>query len=149
MKMYLRKVFTVWMGLPSTLQGVANLFLPFWLMDEAAAHADEAASHAGVVLGAYCGDTSGKDPKEVQAAFRALLRHAHRLGLDVDLHIDETNNPACCAVADLCTSLREARSAGYEGRVMLSHVTSLSLQTDQIRNHVLQELSQLQPVTVV
>ena len=42
------------------LQGVANLYLPLYadLPAMAARHAKDAASHPGVVLGAYCGDVS-------------------------------------------------------------------------------------------
>ena len=46
------------------------------------------------------------------AAFEALFENARKFGLDVDLHIDETNNPACNGVALLCEAREAARACG-------------------------------------
>lgn len=101
------------------------------------------------MLGAYCGDVSSTPPADVKAAFSALFGHAAQHGLDVDLHIDETNNPECCAMLPLCESLQEARESGYRGHIALSHVTSLALQGADCRDAIIGSLSELAPLTVV
>lgn len=125
---------------------MANLFLPQWAIPEVAeAFANEAASHSGVVLGAYCGAA----PAQTRAAMDSLLAAAAERHLDLDLHIDETNNPACCATAMLVESLTAARAAGYKGHVVLSHVTSLALQEQSKKDHIVAALARLGPITVV
>ena len=109
------------------VQGVANLFLPLWLTPLAEDHANEARRHKNVVLGAYVGNPPpGSDDETIQA-MDALFGHAHRLSMDCDLHIDESNDPQCCALRLLCVSLSKARAAGFRGRVVLGHCCSLSL----------------------
>ena len=134
-----------------TLQGVANLYLPLYLDSTLAErHASEAAAHQGVVLGAYCGDVSHNEEGATDAALDALFVLAAKHGLDVDLHIDETNNPACCGVAVLCRALERARkNLGYGGVVVLGHVSSLALQESDVQSDVVNKLAALQPVTVV
>lgn len=132
------------------LQGVANLWLPRWLEDEdfAASHADRAATHGGVVLGAYVGKPDDHD--DTVRAFSALLKHAHRLRLDVDLHIDESDDPDCCALAPFCEALAAARAGfGYAGRVVLGHACALSLQPTDRRIAICRDLAALRPLTVV
>ena len=109
-----------------TLQGVANLYLPLYcdVPELAAAHAAQAAAHPGVVLGAYCGDVSHAPDGQTDLAMDALFALAAQHALDVDLHIDETNNEACCGVAVLCRALERARAPppaglGYTGAVVL------------------------------
>jgi len=138
-----------WGGKGLHIQGVANLYLPLWRTPEASQHAREASTHPGVMLGAYCGDVSSTPPADVKAAFSALFGHAAQHGLDVDLHIDETNNPECCAMLPLCESLQEARESGYRGHIALSHVTSLALQGADCRDAIIGSLSELAPLTVI
>ena len=115
----------------------------------AARHAADAASHAGVVLGAYCGDVSHGEPGATDAHLDALFALASKHGLDVDLHIDENNNPDCCGVRVLCGALERARERGYDGSVVLGHVTSLALQTAEVQAEVVARLAKLAPVHVV
>ena len=133
------------------LQGVANLYLPLYAdaPEMAARHAADAASHAGVVLGAYCGDVSHGEPGATDAHLDALFALASKHGLDVDLHIDENNNPDCCGVRVLCGALERARERGYDGSVVLGHVTSLALQTAEVQAEVVARLAKLAPVHVV
>ena len=133
------------------LQGVANLYLPLYadLPELAARHAKDAASHPGVVLGAYCGDVSHGEPGDTDRHLDALFALAHQHGLDVDLHIDENNNPECCGVKILCGALERARAGGYSGSVVLGHVTSLALQTPATQKEVVERLAVLAPVHVV
>lgn len=131
------------------VQGVANLYLPLWCKPGLAGpFAAEAKRHKGVVLGAYCGDVSESPQADTIAGFKALFRYAQQEGLDVDLHIDETNNPMCCGLEPLCVSLQAARTNGFKGHVVLGHATSLSLQSDAHKESVMARLAKLD-VTVV
>lgn len=67
----------------------------------------------------------------------------------VDLHIDETNDPACCGLKPLVAALARARAAGYTGQVVLGHCTSLALQPAPTKLHVIEGLAKLGGVTVV
>ena len=132
---------SAWSARGLELCGVANLYLPLWLGDGAAAFADRAAAQPGVALGAYCGNVSKTPAKDTRLAFDAIFRHAARVGRDVDLHIDETNEPKCCALLPLCDSLRDARAAGYTGHVVLGHATSLALQSAEVRTRIVSALA--------
>lgn len=126
------------------VQGVANLYLPLWSTPMATEHANTASAHENVVLGAYVGPPDD----ETTAAMDALFGHAHRLSMDCDLHIDETNDPECCALRNLCASLSKARAAGYQGRVVLGHCSSLSLQDQATQNFICTQLAELQAFVV-
>jgi cytosine deaminase len=133
------------------IQGVANLFLPLWLTPMAKQHADTAKMHGNVVLGAYVGRlTTGSDPDpDTVAAMDALFDHAIRLGhMDCDMHIDETNDPASCALASLCESLGKARKKGYRGKVLLGHCCALSLQSKATQKRICQQLAELKTFVV-
>jgi cytosine/creatinine deaminase len=126
------------------VQGVANLWLPLWLEPVLAkSHADKAALHVNVVLGAYVGNTSTIPHEETVKGMEALFAHAQRLSLDCDLHIDESNDPRCCALLALCESLSTARKAGYKGRVVLGHCCSLSLQDEPTKQYICKQLAAL------
>lgn len=126
------------------VQGVANLYLPLWSTPMAAEHANTASTHENVVLGAYVGPPND----ETTAAMDTLFGHAHRLSMDCDLHIDETNDPACCALLNLCAALSKARAAGYQGRVVLGHCNSLSLQDKATQDFICTQLAELQAYVV-
>ena len=82
--------------------------LPLWLGDGAVAFADRAAAQlrrARRLLRQRVEDAR----QDTRLAFDAIFRHAARVGRDVDLHIDETNEPKCRA-PPVCDSLRDARS---------------------------------------
>ena len=141
---------TEWAPRGLELQGVANLYLPLYA-DEVLArrHVEQAAAHEGVVLGAYCGNVATTPSAETERAFDALFAHARVAGLAVDLHIDETNDPQCCALRPLIASLRRARASGYSLPVVLGHCCSLGLQPTAARDEIINGLASLQPVTVV
>lgn len=139
-----------WAAKGMVIQGVANLYLPLWT-DRALAdrHVAEAVSHEGVLLGAYCGNVNGTPSVETATAFDALFSYAMAHNLQVDLHIDETNDPGCCALLPLIDSLKRARAGGYAERVLLGHCTSLALQPDATQKAVINGLSKLGAVSVV
>lgn len=128
-----------------TVQGVANLYLPLWLQEPfATQHADRAAQHVNTVLGAYVGNPAASSEREQTVqAMTALLGHAQRLGLDVDLHIDESNDPSCCALLSLVEALKDARKSGYEGRIVLGHCCALSLQDSAAQKTICRALAEL------
>lgn len=133
-----------------TLQGVANLWLPLWLEEPFATHhANQAAKHPNIVLGAYVGNPSPSEKPQTVAAMKALFEHAHRLSLDVDMHIDESNDPSCCSLLSLVEALRDARDTlNYKGRVVLGHCCALSLQDEETQTHICQQLADLKAFVV-
>ena len=138
-----------------TIQGVANLFLPLWLPsveegkeDFGTKYANDASKHKNTVLGAYVGNPQTED--EAVQALDSLFEHAIRLNMDVDLHIDESNDVKCCGLQSLCISLHKARTMkNYSGRVVLGHCCSLSLQTKKKQDAIITVLSNLGNVYVV
>ena len=98
---------------------------------------------------AYCGNVAATPEDETAAAFDALFAHARTHDVQVDLHIDETNDAACCAIRPLITALRRAREAGYRQRVVLGHATALSLQRGSERERLLAGLASLAPIAVI
>jgi cytosine/creatinine deaminase len=130
------------------VQGVANLYLPLWTTPMAKKHAERAKSHANVVLGAYCGNSADTPDKDTISAMDALFQYALELSMDVDLHIDESNDPRCCNLRLLCEALSKARKAGYTGRVVLGHCCTLSLQDKATQLSICQQLATLQAFVV-
>ena len=139
-----------WAAKGVCLQGVANLYLPLWGKPALAEpHLEEAMSHEGVLLGAYCGNVNGTPFAETEAHLDALFAYAHAHGVQVDLHIDETNDPQCCCLQPLVHCLRKARANGYTKPVLLGHLTALSLQTPAVQREVVAGLAALRPLTVI
>eukprot|EP00908_Phaeocystis_cordata_P011126 Transcript_21967.p1 GENE.Transcript_21967~~Transcript_21967.p1 ORF type:complete len:562 (-),score=158.88 Transcript_21967:999-2684(-) len=139
-----------WAARGVEMQGVANLYLPLWSNAALAErHVAEAMQYDGVLIGAYCGNVAHEPEQETSAALDALFGYARKHGLMVDLHIDETNDPACCGLKPLVAALARARAAGYTGQVVLGHCTSLALQPAPTKRHVIEGLAKLGGVTVV
>jgi len=135
-----------------TIQGVANLFLPLWMQEPyATEHANLASQHQQVVLGAYVPTIcTPQEHNEAVQALDALFHHAHRLDMDVDLHIDESNHPQCRGLLALIESLGKARrTLHYQGRVVLGHCCALSLQEKELQKTICRDLARLDNVHVV
>ena len=134
------------------LQGVCNLFLPLWsepgIADEfakvAAANNDNEGGDS-VLLGAYCGVVGRGETNndEARKHFRNLFSYANKYAMNIDVHIDETNDPNCCAVL----SCLEAFLNDVDGNLgafknirslSLSHVCSLSLQSKATIDRVIE-----------
>lgn len=134
------------------LQGVCNLFLPLWsepgIADEfakvAAANNDNEGGDS-VLLGAYCGVVGRGETNndEARKHFRNLFSYANKYAMNIDVHIDETNDPNCCAVL----SCLEAFLNDDDGNLStfknirslsLSHVCSLSLQSKATIDRVIE-----------
>jgi cytosine/creatinine deaminase len=133
------------------LQAVANLYLPLYQThpELARAHCKRAKDVPGTVLGAYIGNTADTPETETIQHFDAMLAWAAEFEMDVDLHIDESNDPRCCALKPLVASLTKARRNGYQGKVVLGHCCALSLQDDDTKHYICQQLAALGNVYVV
>lgn len=70
--------------------------------------------------------------------------------MDVDVHVDESNDPECCVLLPLCSALEKARSQfNYQGYVVLGHCCALSLQSPEIQRQICQNLASLGRVSVI
>ncbi|MSO76479.1 MAG: cytosine deaminase [Alphaproteobacteria bacterium] len=68
-------------------------------------------------------------PADMDAALDHLFTIAKHFGLDIDLHVDETGDPAANALAQVAAaSLRH----GFSGKVTCGHCCSLSVQSDAV-----------------
>ncbi len=68
-------------------------------------------------------------PPEFDDAMTTLFALARERGLDVDLHVDETSDPAR---AHLIRVAQLASRSGFAGRILCGHCSALALQTDEI-----------------
>ena len=62
-------------------------------------------------------------------AMRAVVEKAGALGLDLDLHTDETGDPSAHALLHLAETVKET---GFTGKVMAGHCCVLTVQDDAI-----------------
>ncbi len=67
-------------------------------------------------------------PPDLDAALARFFTLAAERGLDLDLHVDESTDPAA---RSLIRVARTAMAQGFKGRILCGHVTSLALQTDE------------------
>jgi cytosine/creatinine deaminase len=75
-------------------------------------------------------------PNEV---IRIALELAAEYGIAVDLHMDETLNPAMFALPDLA---RQVIASGFAGRVAASHCVSLSMQPLDVQQMVAEQVAE-------
>jgi cytosine deaminase len=156
------------------LQGVCNLFLPLWseprIAEEFARVASESNCEDGSLLfGAYCGviardeddEDRGKSVEEARRHFENLFFYANKYGLNVDIHIDETNDPNCCAILPCLEGFlngvdddekdddkRYTKSKFENIRLIsLSHACSLSLQPKATLDRVVELVKRIESNT--
>lgn len=109
------------------LQGVAITPMDSWLGDLGPALADLAAE-AGGVLGGVTDTLERGENGTYEAMDTALLRLfelAGARGLDVDLHVDQTDDLAAFTIPHIA---RARLQSGFQGRVVCGHCVNLSLQ---------------------
>lgn len=85
-------------------------------------------AHGGGVLGGVslaAAGTHGAPPDTIDALLDRLFVLASRHDLDVDLHVDETGDPAAASLPFIA---RAAIRHGYQGRVACGHCCSLAMQ---------------------
>lgn len=134
------------------LQGVCNLYLPLWSMKEIAEEFVEAAAkynckENSILLGAYCGvvGRGGEEElKQTRGHFENLFSYANKYSLNVDIHIDETNDPSCCAIVPLLEAFlnkdpnkRTQTTFDNVKHISLSHACSLALQPKDVYEKVI------------
>jgi cytosine deaminase len=111
------------------LQAVSNIPIDVYLTGEGRALADRVAA-AGGVLGCITRFRSIENtplPPEFDTAMTNLFALARERGLDLDLHVDETDDPAArtlMRVAQLAVQLE------FPGTIVCGHCSSLALQND-------------------
>ncbi|WP_175110655.1 cytosine deaminase, partial [Paraburkholderia solisilvae] len=121
------------------LQANALVPLNVYLSDDAGPLADKVARYGGS-LGAVV-RLSGLPNHPVlpqhDAALTRLFRLAAERALDVDLHVDETDDPDSRMLREVArVALRER----FTGRIVCSHCCSLALQTDEYIDATLNDL---------
>ncbi|CAN5328670.1 cytosine deaminase [soil metagenome] len=67
-------------------------------------------------------------PPELDDALVRVFQLATERGLDLDLHVDESTDPAARALMRVA---RNAIAQKFKGRILCGHVTSLALQSDE------------------
>jgi cytosine deaminase len=75
--------------------------------------------HPGASLGGFI-HTINWNPE----ALGNLMRVAHALKLDLDLHVDEELNPLACGLESIA---RQALALGFQGRIVCAHTCANGL----------------------
>jgi cytosine deaminase len=67
-------------------------------------------------------------PPEFDLAMERIFTLAEERGLDLDMHVDESSDPAARTLIRIA---RMAVKRGFKGRILAGHVCALALQTDE------------------
>ena len=94
-----------------------------------------AAVEAGVDLIGGCPHLDPDGPSLIETAIRV----ATEAGLGIDLHVDETLDPAVLTLRDLA---RQVQDSGFEHPVAASHCVSLGMQTPEVQAEVAKEVAE-------
>ena len=95
----------------------------------------EAAVEAGVDLIGGCPHLDPDGPGLIENAIDV----ATEAGLGIDLHVDETLDPAVLTLRDLA---RQVQDRGFEHPVAASHCVSLGMQTPEVQAEVAKEVAE-------
>tara|TARA_B100000586_G_scaffold253026_1_gene213391 strand:+ start:704 stop:1933 length:1230 start_codon:yes stop_codon:yes gene_type:complete len=95
----------------------------------------ESAVEIGVDLIGGCPHLDSDGPGLIKIA----IRMATEAGLGLDLHVDETLDPAVLTLRDLA---RQVQDSGFEHSVAASHCVSLGMQTPKIQAEVAKEVAE-------
>jgi cytosine/creatinine deaminase len=127
----------IWSGRVE-LQANALVPLDTYASDDAVALADKVAGYGGS-LGAVARLRGPSHPDSPQngAALTRLFQLAAEREIDVDLHVDETDNTESRMLREVA---RVAMREDFPGRIVCSHCCSLALQTDEYIDATLDEL---------
>ena len=94
-----------------------------------------AAVEAGVDLIGGCPHLDPDGPGLIETAIRV----ATEAGLGIDLHVDETLDPAVLTLRDLA---RQVQDSGFEHPVTASHCVSLGMQNSEVQAEVAKEVAE-------
>jgi cytosine/creatinine deaminase len=115
------------------LQG-AGLMGPDTILDPAALRAIATRTKAA---GGVLGGSTAVHP-ENPTIMRRLVEIAGELGLDIDLHSDESPDPAANALECLADAVIET---GFGGKVTAGHCCSLAVQPDDVAKRVIDKVA--------
>ena len=92
--------------------------------------ADLVADSGGILGGVTraAGGVHGELLDDIDPLLDTILRLASERGLDVDLHVDESGDPAATALAHVAAAVLRNR---FEGRVVCGHCCSLAVQPEE------------------
>lgn len=118
------------------LQGVTICAMEAWVGHEARALADLAADMGGILGGVT--DTLERGVNGTHEALALALDRLFALagerGLDVDLHVDQTEDLSAFTIPDIA---RARLRSGFKGRVVLGHCVNLSLMSPEVIDRTL------------
>ena len=113
------------------LQGVAITAMDSYLTDLGPQLADLAAAHGGILGGVTDTLERGANGtyEQLDLALDSLFALARDRGLDVDLHVDQTDDLGAFTLPNIA---RARIRSGFQGRVVCGHCVNLSLQPDEV-----------------
>ena len=113
------------------LQAVAITPLDSYLTDLGPQLADLAAAHGGILGGVTDTLERGENGTydQLDYALDIMFALARDRGLDVDLHVDQTDDLAAFTIPNIA---RSRIRSGFQGRVVCDHCVNLSLQPDDV-----------------
>ena len=113
------------------VQGVTICAMEMWSSPDARAMADIAAQYGGVLGGVT--DTLDRGENGTYDALAHALDRLFALagerGLDVDLHVDQTEDLAAFTIPEIA---RARLRSGFKGRVVLGHCVNLALMPPEV-----------------
>ena len=113
------------------LQGVTICAMEAWLGEEARALADLAADMGGILGGVT--DTLDRGENGTYDALALALDRVFALakerGLDVDLHVDQTEDLTAFTIPEIA---RARLRSGFQGKVVLGHCVNLALMPPRV-----------------
>lgn len=112
----------------------AGLMGPDTILDPAALRA--VATRTKAAVGVLGGSTAVHP--ENRTIMRRLVEIAGELGLDIDLHTDESPDPAANALESLAEAVIET---GFTGKVTAGHCCSLAVQSDDVAKRVIDKVA--------
>jgi cytosine/creatinine deaminase len=113
------------------LQAVGLVPLTFFREDYGARLADRVLRAGGILGGTTdaIGHYDGAVNEELIALLDKFLRIAGERGLDVDMHVDQSDDPAAFSLPLIADSVQRTR---YRGRAVMDHCVNLALQPEEV-----------------
>jgi cytosine/creatinine deaminase len=113
------------------MQGVTICAMEAWVGDDARALADLAAERGGILGGVTDTLERGENGTydALAHALDRLFALAKERGLDVDLHVDQTEDLSAFTIPEIA---RARLRSGFQGRVVLGHCVNLSLMPPEV-----------------
>ncbi len=126
----LERARTKWAG-KVDLQGVTICAMEAWVGDDARALADLAADMGGILGGVTDTLDRGENGTydALAHALDRLFALAKERGLDVDLHVDQTEDLTAFTIPEIA---RARLRSGFQGKVVLGHCVNLALMPPKV-----------------